>query len=232
MIFSSANIQIFFGDQTDAVLPHELMAGDDQSYARINALGHRLGLSSLVFLKQTHSIDGHEVNQATPNFLAGDYLITNQPNLGLALFTADCLPLIIYDPTTRSVGIAHAGWRGAIAGIATRMINHMIDLYGSRPEDCIVYFGPTARACCYEVGNDFIAMHAANRLVSDALCMRNDRFYFDTIAYHKRLLFGAGINETHCITDYALCTICNHQFCSWRRQQTLQRQLTIVWLKG
>ncbi len=81
----------------------------------------------------------------------GDALITRQRGVALAMSTADCVPLLFYDPVTDAIGIAHAGWRGTARGIAAATVTAMREQFGSRPADIHVGVGPSIGPCCYEV---------------------------------------------------------------------------------
>jgi len=81
----------------------------------------------------------------------GDALLTNIPGLPLFIQTADCLPVILFDPVKKVVGVAHAGWKGSFLGISARCVGKMVEHYGCRAEDIRVAFGPSIGPCCYEV---------------------------------------------------------------------------------
>ena len=68
--------------------------------------------------------------------------------------SADCVPLLIVDPTTRAVCAAHAGWRGLAAGVPLAAVQALKKNFGSRSADLFVAIGPSIGACCYEVGRD------------------------------------------------------------------------------
>ena len=84
-------------------------------------------------------------------FADTDALITDEPDLLLVQFFADCVPLYFHDPTTGAIGLAHAGWKGAVADIAGRTVHSMTEAYGTRPSDLRAAIGPSIGACCYEV---------------------------------------------------------------------------------
>ncbi len=83
---------------------------------------------------------------------AADGLITRQPENLLAVFTADCTPLILYDPRRRAAPALHAGWRGTAAGLLSRGVQALNRAYGSRPEDLFLGIGPGVSGPRYEVG--------------------------------------------------------------------------------
>ncbi|MED4958529.1 peptidoglycan editing factor PgeF [Paenibacillus macerans] len=84
-------------------------------------------------------------------FQATDGLLTNVPQVLLASFYADCVPLYFADPVTKTVGLAHAGWKGTVQLIAGKMIETMEREFGSRRSDIRTAIGPSIGGCCYEV---------------------------------------------------------------------------------
>ncbi len=83
-----------------------------------------------------------------------DGLITSEKELFLYLITADCLPILLYDPIQKVVGIAHAGWRGTVNGIAEKMVQKMISNFNSDPQHINLLIGPSICGSCYEVGEE------------------------------------------------------------------------------
>jgi len=85
-----------------------------------------------------------------------DALITDLPDLALIVTAADCVPVFFYDPVRRAVGVAHAGWRGTVSGIAGRTAEALVEHFGSRRADIRAAVGPSIGPCCYEV-DDLVA---------------------------------------------------------------------------
>jgi YfiH family protein len=85
-----------------------------------------------------------------------DALITQATGLPLLVYTADCVPAIIYDTTKHALGLAHAGWRGTVSNIAAAVVEAMKFEFGCDPSDLIVSLGPSIGPCCYEVGDEVI----------------------------------------------------------------------------
>ena len=106
----------------------------------------------LVTLRQVHSDIIHPVDDAGGNPLTGDGLVSDRPELLLAVQTADCLPVIVADRKKHAVGIFHAGWRGSAARIVQKGVGAMRAHFDSRPRDLIAALGPGIHACCYQVG--------------------------------------------------------------------------------
>ena len=106
----------------------------------------------LVTLRQIHSDLIHCVSGPPDEPLVGDGLITNAPEILIAIQTADCLPVILVDTKNRAVGVFHAGWRGTIKRIVEKGMGEMRRCFGTRPRDIKAAIGPGIHGCCYEVG--------------------------------------------------------------------------------
>ena len=116
--------------------------------------------ASIIATQQVHStnvlrVDKTYLGRGSKDFSsaveATDALITNEPGVPLLVFVADCVPLIIFDPTKRAIGVVHAGWRGTVQRIAVKTILKMQEEFATCPEDCLVFIGPSIGPCCYEV---------------------------------------------------------------------------------
>jgi purine-nucleoside/S-methyl-5'-thioadenosine phosphorylase / adenosine deaminase len=83
-----------------------------------------------------------------------DAIITRRRGVALAMSTADCVPLLFYDPVTEAIGVAHAGWRGTARGIAAATVAAMGEQFGSHPGDILAGIGPSIGPCCYEVSDE------------------------------------------------------------------------------
>jgi polyphenol oxidase len=146
-----------------------------------------------------------------------DGIVTDRPGLAIGVSTADCGPVLFADPQARIVGAAHAGWRGALAGVTDATIAAMERLGAARAR-IVAAIGPMIRQPNYEVGPDlmdrFIAADPGNRafFVPSA---RDGHFMFDLAGYVAARLSAAGIG---CIDDLGACTYADPaQFYSYRR---------------
>ncbi len=148
---SSLNIGVRRGDDPENVL---------ENYRR---LGEALGFDphKAVLTRQTHTDIVRVVGQAQhgaglyeADLPACDALVTNTPDTALVVFTADCTPVLLYDPVTGAVGAAHAGWRGTAAAIAEKTVEAMVSAFGCRREDLRAAIGPNIGPCCFETDGD------------------------------------------------------------------------------
>ena len=147
----------------------------------------------------------------------GDAIVTSTPGLAIGVTTADCGPILLADPRARVIGAAHAGWRGALAGILEATVAAMERL-GAERNRIRVALGPMIRQHNYEVGADLIARFAAEDLANERFFVpasRSGHALFDLAAYIAAQLHRAGIRE---VEDVGLCTYADAaRFFSFRR---------------
>jgi YfiH family protein len=206
--------------------------GDNPENVRKNRdiFFNSLGISSdqVVFQRQTHSTNVKFVN-APGVHESCDALITRTSGIFLAVSLADCLPILVYDPINKIVAGVHAGWRGSRDRIVLKVLEKLINDYGSRPSGLIAYIGPGAGTCCYEVGGE-----VANQFSTDFLIKNgNGRTYLDLKSFNQGILISTGIPSSQIeVSDY--CTICNPDiFHSYRRDKGRSgRMLAIIGMKN
>jgi len=155
-----------------------------------------------------------------------DALVTDRENLPLAVFTADCLSIFLYDPLTPAIGLVHAGWRSTKENIAAKAVQLMQERFNSKPSSLYVGFGPAIRSCCYEVGADF------RDLFSYGLIERNNRYYLDLAGINRKQALDSGVLKDN-ILDSAICTSCrNAEFFSYRKEgASCGRMMSVIMLK-
>ena len=228
MPYKTPTFSLYFGDEKDAISKKDHCIATAQpliNHAVFKPIADRLEIQQLALLNQTHSVDGFIVKDIIPAFnIDGDYLITQQKNIGLGVMTADCLPIVFYD-TKNCAAIAHAGWRGSIGQIAVCTIKKMQE-EGSQIADIQVFLGPSAKVCCYEVNADFVKNIPFREHV---IVERNSKLHFDLPGLNIMQLKNCGIKREAINTEYNFCTICNHRFFSYRRQgENAGRQMTVI----
>jgi len=146
-------------------------------------------------------------------FGAVDAMVTNVLGVTLVTLHADCLPLYFYDSVTRSIGLAHAGWRGITNNIAGQTIAAMVREYGATPANIWAGIGPGIRQCCFEVDADVKELFDDEHVIE---C--GEKYKIDLPAANAKLMIKAGIEPKHIeISSPNTCTKCNHSFHSHRR---------------
>jgi YfiH family protein len=140
--------------------------GDDPENVRENfrRVAQALGVTpgDFVLTDQTHTANVRVVTEddrgkgvtRERDYKDVDALVTNVPGIVLAVFFADCVPILFADPVHRAIGAAHSGWRGTDARIADKTIRAMQEHYGTNPEDLFCVIGPSICRECYEVSGD------------------------------------------------------------------------------
>jgi YfiH family protein len=168
---------------------------------------------------QIHSRDVVTVDTPWPSDARprADAIVTRTPDLAIGVSTADCGPILLADPKARVIGAAHAGWRGALAGIAEATIAAMEKL-GAERARIHAALGPMIRQDNYEVGPDLIARFAAEDQASNQFfrpASRDGHALFDLAGFIGSRLRRAGIGE---IEDLGFCTYADAaRFFSFRR---------------
>jgi len=152
-----------------------------------------------------------------------DALITNVKGMLLSVRTADCVPILIYDEKTKSIGAAHSGWKGTFNQIGAKTITRMTEMYGTNPADLRIAIGPAAGICCYEVSTEFYE-DFYKKYDSDIdkffISEKGGKPHCNLKSMNKEFLIKAGVKESNIeVSDY--CTICNPDlFYSYRRSGT------------
>lgn len=139
-----------------------------------------------------------------------DIILTDKPEVTLFMRYADCVPIVLYDPAKRAIGLAHAGWRGTVAQVAATAVSALGLHYGTRPADVIAAIGPAISTMHYEVGNEVAgAVRRTFGVQAESLLPRtHGRIYFDLVAANRLNLQQAGVRQ---IEEAGLCTVENQQ---------------------
>lgn len=218
------------GDSRDAFafLNMGLRTGEDPRLVKKNHRlfleGVGLGGSPLVTGEQVH---GSLVAQVGPSrdfrvVPGADGLVTDGEGVVLSLFSADCALVFLVDRRGRAVGIAHAGWRGAVAGIAGEAVRKLKEGFGSQPRDLLAGISPCIGACCFEVRDDVVgALREAGLPEKELLTPApgGDSWYLDLKALNIWQLRRAGV-PAGSIFSTSLCTSCRRDlFYSYRRDK-------------
>ena len=108
-------------------------------------------IPQVAFCRQTHSDAVVHLEAMPKTRPAADAMITRTQQLGLGVYTADCVPVFVFDSQTPAIGIAHAGWRGTLSRIAAKTVMAMTETFGTQPKNCQIYLGASIQRCCYVV---------------------------------------------------------------------------------
>jgi YfiH family protein len=207
-LFSSLNCGYGSGDAEASVRENRQRATHDLAPA-----------ADLVTSYQVHSTEAVVVTRPWERGGAprADALVTRAPGIALGILSADCAPVLFADPVARVVGAAHAGWRGALAGVVESTVETMVG-QGARADRIVAAVGPAIGRASYEVGPEFPELFHSPAIPTEDLfdpAEREGHFTFDLPAYVERRLASCGLAsiETLDVDTYAQ----SEQFFSFRR---------------
>lgn len=152
---------------------------------------------ALVSLYQIHSATVLRVDAAiTGDRPKGDAIVTTAPGLALAILTADCAPILLADVEAGVIGAAHAGWKGALAGVGEACVDEM-EAAGARRERIVAAIGPCIHQPSYEVGPEFATAFVAASAADSAFFRpgAGDRLRFDLPGYVRARLLARGVGQ-------------------------------------
>jgi len=192
--------------------------GDDDKtvFENYRILGQAVGFSpeQTVFTMQRHTDlirvvtkenCGEGLLRAPSEICDGQ--ITNEPGVALVTFSADCTPVLLYDPVRRAIGAVHAGWRGTALGIAAKAVDAMVREYGCRRDDIRAAIGPCIGKCCFETDWDVpqAMLDALGPKAVTAFSQKGEKYFVDLKFCNALWLQRAGVGALD-ISPY--CTAC------------------------
>lgn len=199
-----------------------LHVGDAPLHVKKNRefLREDLGVSKLVFMDQVHgdSVALIKTGDETPTC---DAMITQTPNIALAVLVADCIPILFYDALNQAIGVAHAGREGSRLGIGVKCLRAMQEHFGTHMREVRVFMGPCIKACCYEVGEEVIAGFET------VLHVKEKRYFLDLVRYNDEAFLKLGVLPEH-IERSSECTYDNDAYFSYRREGVCGRFAGVI----
>lgn len=213
--YASMNLSFQRGDNPEAVMEnHRRLA---------KAVGY--DCRNVVFSDQVHETEMRRVYAEDAGkgiFVKSDIrgvdgLITNDKNVVLMTFFADCVPLFFYDKEKRAIGASHSGWRGTVKRMGEQTVKAMAHEFDSRPEDILAVIGPSICRDCYEVGQDVAdavyrafdkKWHGQILFPDNATEGTERKYHLDLWRANEIILREAGLPEEN-IGVSGLCTCCH-----------------------
>jgi hypothetical protein len=224
LIFGLSKKYVMRGDKFNFNMSKSI--GDDEKSVSKNRqdfffmLG--LNLENVIVQKQIHS-DIVNVVTKFRSGIEGDALITSTKNLGLAISTADCTNIFLYDSSQEIIAAVHSGWAGTEKKILKKTVDIMINEYSTNPKNLFVYLGPSICKDNYEVGTEFI-----NKFESKYLSDKGEKYLLDLKQANKDMLLNSGLRENQ-IEISEICSFGNEQYQSYRRDKDISgRALGVI----
>lgn len=212
-MYATMNVSYTRGDRKEAV---------DENFRRIAAVFHSTP-HRMVSSHQTHTTNIRLVTEADcgkgitkeRDYSDIDGLITNVPEIILATFYADCVPLFFVDCRNNAIGLSHSGWKGTVEKMGEAALRAMKQAFGTSPEDVKAAIGPSICRDCYEVSEDVaevfrkaFPVHFWEFLINGK---QEGKYQLDLWAANRHILLQAGVlPENIEVTD--ICTCCNSRF--------------------
>ena len=205
--YGEFNINRYCGDTDEAVSRN------------LELLSRELGIdaSRIIMPHQNHGIT---VRQIAADFLTlpqnirtmilegTDALITDVKGVCIGVSTADCIPVLLFDPVHKAVGAVHAGWRGTVRCVVGKAIDAMWMTYGSRPADLKAVIGPGISVDAFEVGDEVYTRFEAAGFDMKAVSRRKEKWHIDLPLCNSRQMQALGVAESN-ITMTGICTYNN-----------------------
>ena len=213
--YDSLNLGLHVGDDPENVI---------RNRSRL-AAEMEIPLSYFTFAKQVHGSRVAVISQQMRGAGSLDYetdiadtdaMITDAEDVCLMILVADCVPILFHDPVKRVVGAAHAGWKGTVQQITSKVITAMTSTFGSDSSDILIGIGPSIGQCCYHVGEEVVSQVEQN--LSKEFIHRNDaeEISFDLWEANRAQLLDSSVPDTN-IEVARICTCCNSdRFYSYR----------------
>ena len=175
-----------------------------------------LDIEKCVLSKQVHGDTVRVISPAdygkgifTPTDYEADALVTDIPGAVLIIFTADCVPILLYDREKRVIAAVHAGWKSTVQDIAGKAVETMVQRFGCRPENITAAIGHSIGKCCFETDGD--VPDAVRALLGDAadefIEPKGGKFHVDLKGINRLLLTRRGVPPEN-IEVCEHCTMC------------------------
>lgn len=172
-----------------------------------------------VFSSQTHDdkiykVTKNDIGKGLINesdIYGYDALITNEKNIALVTFYADCVPIFLVDPIKKVIGMAHSGWRGTVKEIGAKTVLEMTKEYNCNVKDMLVGIAPSIKKCCFQVGEEVVKQFndtldfAYKYICEDE---EKDKYKIDLQGIIIESLKKIGISNKN-IENSNICTVCN-----------------------
>ncbi len=190
----------------------------------------------VVTVNQVHGeniVTVDDLNVRDVRTVHADAMMTDVPGIAIGVETADCVPVLLFDPMKSAVAAVHAGWRSTVKKIVQKAVHRMHEEFGSEPARLIAAIGPAIGPECYEV--DEVVMGPVREAFSfwkevSTPC-GDDRWSLDLVKANKLELLQIGLAEKN-VHALGLCTSCRRDlFYSFRAEGRTGRMLSVIMIK-
>ena len=202
--YGEFNINRYCGDSKEAIQKNretlcQLLGIEDHSLL----MPHQVHLAEIAVVdREMLTLPTEEIQQKLDGI---DALMTNEAGVCIGVSTADCIPVLLYDPIRRASCAIHAGWRGTVQRIAEKAVARMTEVFGSDPKNLIAQIGPGIHLESFEVGDEVYQTFEKEGFPMELISKKYEKWHIDLPECNRLQLVAAGIPETH-IAVSPVCT--------------------------
>lgn len=202
--YGEFNINRYCGDSEEAIKRNrealcQLLGVEDHSLL----MPHQVHLAEIAVVdREMLTLPTEEILQKLDGI---DALMTNEAGVCIGVSTADCIPVLLYDPIRRASCAIHAGWRGTVQRIVEKAVARMTEVFGSDPQNLIAQIGPGIHLESFEVGDEVYQTFEKEGFPMELISKKYEKWHIDLPECNRLQLVAAGIPETH-IAVSPVCT--------------------------
>lgn len=202
--YGEFNINRYCGDSEEAIQKNretlcQLLGIEDHSLL----MPHQVHLAEIAVVdREMLTLPTEEIQQKLDGI---DALMTNEAGVCIGVSTADCIPVLLYDPIQRASCAIHAGWRGTVQRIVEKAVTRMTEVFGSDPQNLIAQIGPGIHLESFEVGDEVYQTFEKEGFPMELISKKYEKWHIDLPECNRLQLVAAGIPETH-IAVSPVCT--------------------------
>ena len=204
--YGEFNINRYCGDSEEAIQKNretlcQLLGIEDHSLL----MPHQVHLAEIAVVdREMLTLPTEEILQKLDGI---DALMTNEAGVCIGVSTADCIPVLLYDPIQRASCAIHAGWRGTVQRIVEKAVARMTEVFGSDPKNLIAQIGPGIHLESFEVGDEVYQTFEKEGFPMELISKKYEKWHIDLPECNRLQLVAAGIPETHS----AVSSVCTFQ---------------------
>ena len=202
--YGEFNINRYCGDSEESIKRNrealcQLLGIEDHSLL----MPHQVHLAEIAVVdREMLTLPTEEILQKLDGI---DALMTNEAGVCIGVSTADCIPVLLYDPIRRASCAIHAGWRGTVQRIVEKAVARMTEVFGSDPQNLIAQIGPGIHLESFEVGDEVYQTFEKEGFPMELISKKYEKWHIDLPECNRLQLVAAGIPETH-IAVSPVCT--------------------------
>lgn len=205
--YGEFNVNLYCGDEPEAIAKNRRLLCKELAVAEDHlVMPHQVHDTGVSQIGKTFFLLSEDIRKQVLEGI--DALITNIKHTCIGVSTADCIPIIIYDPEHHAAGVVHSGWRGTVANITGRVVTSMQMAYQSKPELLKAVIGPGISLKNFEVGDEVYEAFADAGYPMEQISQKQEKWHIDLFACCRLQLEATGI-KTENIGESGICTYDN-----------------------